>query len=229
VVLFQDDHTPVGGIPIESSGLLEASWFGSFGVITVASSVPSIWISCVLSSIPIVSYLDPDEYEDHIVAVLEEVHQSIPRVFVSLVEMFNLSQVYDLSLKTKACVEIHRAFFVECDCIFKPDANATRQLVDDYVQAYNNRTRAVAKYYQALNDPSFTVVAQPFGRDTMIKDLPTDFLSTLDCFHPSLIAHQGMAIALWNNLLTPAAYKKTTMNITDTPLCPTPDTLLYTY
>lgn len=175
------------------------------------------------------SFLDPEEYEDHIMAVLEEVRTSIPRVFVSLVEMFNISQVYDLSLKTKACVDIHRDFAVECDCIFSHDANATRTLVDEYVQAYNEKSRDVAAYYQSFNDPNFTVIIQPFGRNTMLKDQPPDILSTLDCFHPSLIAHRAMAVALWNNLLTPAADKKSVLNITDTPLCPTADTLLYTY
>jgi len=82
---------------------------------------------------------------------------------------------------------------------------------------------------QSLQDPEFTVIIQPFGRNTMIQDQPTDLLSTLDCFHPSLIAHEGMAIALWNNLITPSANKKTYLNLTDTPLCPTEDTLLYTY
>jgi len=174
-------------------------------------------------------YLDPDEFEAHLSKVLEEVRTNIPRVFVQIVEMFNLSQVYDLSLKSPNCATIHRDLFIECDCIFSPGANATRQTVDEYAQAFNARSRALAAYYQALKDPDFTVVSQPFGRNTMLKELPPSMLSTLDCFHPSLMAHEAMAIALWNNMLTPAAMKKTSLNLTDTPLCPTPDTLLYTY
>jgi phospholipase B1 len=174
-------------------------------------------------------FLDPDDFEAHLSAVLENVRTNIPRVFVNVVEMFNLSQVYDLSLKTNRCAEIHRDLWIECDCIFKSDAAKTRAEVDEYVQAYNARSRGLAAYYQAFGDPQFMVVAQPFMRNTALKDQPTDILSTLDCFHPSLIAHEALATALWNNMLTPAASKKTVMNITDTPLCPTANTLLYTY
>jgi phospholipase B1 len=174
-------------------------------------------------------YLDPDEFEKHLSAVLEGIRTNIPRVFVNVVEMFNLSQVYDLSLKTPRCADIHRDLFIECDCIFGPEATKNRILVDTYVQEYNARSRGLAAYYQALGDPQFTVVAQPFASNTALKDQPPEILSTLDCFHPSLIAHEALATALWNNMLTPAAQKKTVMNITDTPICPTADTLLYTY
>ncbi len=112
-------------------------------------------------------------------------------------------------------------------------------------QAYNAKARAVAAHYQSLNYANFTVVSQPFGRNTAATDLPDDFLSNLDCFHPSLVAHEAMAIALWylilrvclsytnlyiirNNMLTPMAQKKTYLDPTDIPLCPTADTLLYT-
>jgi phospholipase B1 len=194
-------------------------------LLTILIGANDLCASCTL----VKEFLDPAEFEKHLSETLEGIRTNIPRVFVQLVEVFNLSQVYDLSLKTKACANIHRDLFIECDCIFGPDASKTRQLVDEYGQQYNARSRALAAYYQALGDPSFTVVAQPFGRNTMLKNFPTDILSTLDCFHPSLIAHQGMAIALWNNLLTPAALKKTSMNLTDTPLCPTANTKLYTY
>jgi len=174
-------------------------------------------------------FLTPDMFEAHLSNALEGIRLTIPRVFVQIVEIFNLSQVYDLSLKTKQCAAIHRAVFIECDCIFSPLANRTRQAVDEYAQAYNERSRGLAAYYQKQNYPDFTVVAQPFGRNTKIRDQPTTLLSTLDCFHPSLMGHEGMAIALWNNMLTPAANKKTFLNLGDTPLCPTEDTRLFVY
>lgn len=192
--------------------------------LTLLIGANDLCASCILKT-----YLDPEDFQTHLMEVLEGVRTNIPRVFVSLAELFNLSQVYDLSLKTKVCTTIHRDFFVECDCIFCPECNQTRNTVDTMCQLYNGKMRDIAAYYQGKNYSDFTVVVQPFGRDTMIKDQPTDLLSTLDCFHPSLLAHQGMAVALWNNLLTPAANKKTTLNLTDTPLCPTADTLLYTY
>ena len=75
--------------------------------------------------------------------VLEEVRTKIPRVFVNLVPMFNLSQVshpsqaglcvtchptrphtcsqvYEISLRSKHCVEVHRLLPIECICAFTP-------------------------------------------------------------------------------------------------------------
>ena len=50
----------------------------------------------------------------------------------------------------------------------------------------------------------------------------------LDCFHPSLIAHQNMAKALWNNMITPAAQKRDYFDFTEAFVCPTNTTLLCT-
>ena len=50
----------------------------------------------------------------------------------------------------------------------------------------------------------------------------------LDCFHPSLIAHQNMAKALWNNMITPAAQKRDYFDFTEPFVCPTNVTLLCT-
>ena len=65
-----------------------------------------------------------------------------------------------------------------------------------------------------------------YGVSVMLFLLP---LFQLDCFHPSVLAHQNMAKALWNNMLTPAARKKTSFDFTETFVCPTNSTLLYTY
>lgn len=54
------------------------------------------------------------------------------------------------------------------------------------------------------------------------------FLMQLDCFHPSVIGNQHMAKALWNNMLTPAAQKRTSFDSSEGIVCPTNSTLLYT-
>lgn len=51
----------------------------------------------------------------------------------------------------------------------------------------------------------------------------------MDCFHPSLLAHEHMAKALWNNMLTPAAQKKHYFDYTEPFVCPNTSSLLYTY
>jgi len=173
--------------------------------------------------------LSPDEYETHMRAILEKVRLNIPRTFVNLIQLFNLSQVYTLSLQSPTCKTIHRTLFVECDCLFQPDANGakTRQEMDDYVQGYNQRIIAIAKSYYGKY-PEFAAVAQVFGSNTNLTGMPLGMLSSLDCFHPSLFAHQHMAIALWNNMFTPYANKKTYLDLGDKPMCLTNATLIYT-
>jgi len=172
-------------------------------------------------------FLDPDEFEKHLTNTLNNVRKELPRTLVQIAEMFNLSQVYDLSLKSSVCKDIHRAVFIECDCVFAPGASKTRQEIDEYAQLYNERSRKVAAYFQSLNDPQFTVVTQPFGRDTSLATFPIDALSTLDCFHPSLSTHQAMAINLWNNMLTPSSKKLTKIDLNATPMCPTANSRIY--
>jgi len=142
--------------------------------------------------------------------------------------MFNLSQVYDLSLKSNTCKDIHRLAFIECDCVFKPEGAKARASIDEHTQLFNERARKVASYFQSLKDPEFTVVVQPFGRDTSIRDFPINSLSTLDCFHPSLSTHQAMAVNVWNSMLLPAAKKPTKMDLNAVPVCPSADTRIYT-
>lgn len=174
-------------------------------------------------------WLEPDVFEVGVTNALERVRTTVPRVFVNLVQMFNLSGVYSLSLQSDYCVDVHKDLSGECGCIFASNGNVTRPMVDAVTQLINARMVQIAQDYQAKNYTDFTVVVQPFGSETVIDSLPFDFISTLDCFHPSLFAHQSMAIALWNNMITPAANKKTVIDVNDTPLCPTADTLLYTY
>jgi len=173
-------------------------------------------------------WLNPDQYEKHLFTALENVRVNLPRTLVQIVEIFNISGAYELSLKNKTCANIHRLLFIECNCIFAPYAGVTRAKVDEYAQAYNEKARNLAAYYQAQNNPNFTVITQPYARDTIVKTLPIEFLSTLDCFHLSRLAHEAMAVGLWNSMLTPAANKKTALNLTDTPMCPTADSIIYT-
>lgn len=108
----------------------------------------------------------------------------------------------------------------------------------------------IAIDYAEKRYSDFAVVIQPFVSNSRADKFPIEFLSTvssqnahtryiplytnthcsqLDCFHPSLIAHQNMAKALWNNMITPAAQKKTTFDFVEPFACPTNSTLLYTY
>jgi len=172
-------------------------------------------------------FTDPTTYSNRMLATLERIRKEIPRTFVNLVPMFNLSGVYDLGLNTTHCTNTHKDLAFECACIFSPNATAARLLVDTLVMLYNEKIDLLAQQYQNKY-PEFAVVVQPFAKNTVVKHLPVTFLSGLDCFHPSLSAHQAMAIGLWNNMLTPRANKKLVLDIAEKPLCPTAQTLLFT-
>lgn len=175
------------------------------------------------------SYVSADEYESTLMGTLERIRTSLPRTFVNLIAGFNISQAYDLSLITPRCDNVTRELFIQCDCLFNPAAGEVRETIDALMTQYNERAAKVASYYQRRAFEDFSVVMQPFASNTHMADLPSRFISKYDCFHPSKPGQEAMAIALWNNMLTPVAEKKTSLSMSDTPLCPTADTLLYTY
>jgi phospholipase B1 len=87
----------------------------------------------------------------------------------------------------------------------------------------------VAKEFNQKGYDDFAVVAQPGFRDSIVETTPFNFISNVDCFHPSIIAHQAMAKVLWNNMLTPSSKKTTNFDYKAPFVCPTTDTLIYTY
>lgn len=192
-------------------------------LLTLLIGANDLCASCTLAK----GFLNPDDFEKHLMKVLTNVRSELPRTLVQIVEMFNLSQVYNLSMKSNVCKDIHRVGFIECECIFRPDGAKLRAEVDEHVQLYNARSRKVATHFQSLNDPQFTVITQPFARDTALATFPIEAISTLDCFHPSLTTHQAMAISLWNNMITPSAKKSTKLDLNEKPICPTPATRIY--
>jgi len=131
--------------------------------------------------------------------------QTIPRLFVNLVGIFNISGVYTIALNNTYCRNIHHLVFAECDCaLYWSDDNTNRIKMDDTAAAYRNVMKTVARDTPVTD--SFALIYQPMLTDMKIQ---LEFLSTLDCFHPTLYAHQQMGIGLWNSMLLPASQKQT--------------------
>jgi len=203
----------------ESSIDFENDW----KVLTILIGANNLCLSC-FSEFSVLEAANV--YEEWLQTTLTTIQKQIPRVFVNIVEIFNISGVYDIAVNSTYCSTIHRFLAIECVCAFDPiDGAYYRQKMDDMSVAYNQRTNQVVSSWPQSD--TFAVVVQPCLRDGHILNI--DWLSTLDCFHPSLLAHEGMAVALWNNMLTPSSQKKTKPNIHDLPMCPDNTTLLYTY
>jgi len=173
------------------------------------------------------SYTGPDAFEKYLTQTLERVRTTLPRTFVNLILGFNLSEVYNLGRKSLYCEAHQRVFSFECGCIFFKNATTTRTEVDVVTQQYNQRLFKIDEYYKTQHYSDFAVVVQPFLYKANAANFPESFLSTFDCFHPSLLAHETLAVGLWNNMLTPAALKKTDLVFGETPICPTAETLIY--
>jgi len=167
-----------------------------------------------------------DQFEKNFAYALSLLNDYIPKLLVSVPLMFNVSQVYNFAENITYCRDFHSIFTFECHCAFSPNISV-RNWLDEVVQAYDERIVQVAAQYQAINSSSFAVVVQPFTQHLVIPSRA--YISDLDCFHPSLLAHQKLAINLWNSMLTPVADKQgITFNPNATLICPGPDTFIYT-
>jgi len=155
-----------------------------------------------------------------LIAALNYLRANVPRLFVNLVANLDITQIYDI--KAGTCSLLHP---VECACVASSDANV-RANVKKINLEYQARAAKIASYYASLKDDQFAVVRQPFLTQTVVKE--RTLLSAADCFHPSAISHQYASIALWNNMISPEASKKTTWDPKETVICPTANTLLYT-
>jgi len=169
-----------------------------------------------------------DYYEQYVGEALETLYQKFPRTLVNFIPLFNISGVYWLSLEAEYCSIVHDFFPVECPCAFDSD-QSNRQYLDDVVTEYYNKIVKLTNYWQAKNLTEFNVVYQPYSRGLNISALSLDYLSTLDCFHPSLLANEKIAISAWNSLITPFAQKKKTFNPDDPLLCPTASSRFFTH
>ena len=90
-------------------------------------------------------------------------------MFVNLVPIFNISQVWDAAQGNFYCQNLVPVVHA-CTCL---TANATeRQLMDDATVLFNAATEKVATETQALNDPNFMAVSQPGLADMFLADFP---------------------------------------------------------
>lgn len=170
-------------------------------------------------------YDNGDKFEEAMCTVLERTRELFPRVFINLVQMFNVSQVYYIALPDQHCLERHEILgSIECSCCFgKNDTN--RQYMDLLIQEYNKRTTKLAEEFNARKYNDFAVVVQPMLRNFKIPDV--SYLSPADCFHPNLKGHHALATALWNTMFVPQAKKQHDSDPSAPVFCPTADSLLY--
>jgi phospholipase B1 len=147
---------------------------------------------------------NPVAYGRQVRAAVEILFNELPRVFLNLVPMFDVSPLNELS-QNIICDTLQTRF---CECAINAttvgDLRATQL-------AYYDELKAVAEDDHFKFREDFAVVLQPHLRDFEPPrdengDFIMDFLAP-DCFHPSRLGHQSLAFWLWNTLLTPVGAK----------------------
>jgi len=173
------------------------------------------------------THSQPDFFEQQLRNVLDKVHSQIPRVFVNIMLLFNISQVWDVMMSSSYC-ELAVKYFTtsECGCLTDHSTPVQRTAMDIFGAEYNKRMYKIEADWTAKNLSDFAVVVQPCLEKLPIKQGGVEFLSALDCFHPSADADTAFSIGLWNNMLQSRDQKMHTLLFNITFECPGPETFL---
>ena len=89
-------------------------WNNDWKLITVLIGANNLCASCV-------SWMNPWDTAAEFEASLDTTFATlatIPRVFVNVVQIFNLSSVYEVSKGSPYCKTVHQDFPLECECDF---------------------------------------------------------------------------------------------------------------
>jgi len=99
----------------------------------------------------------PDFYYNKLNDVLQQVYEGIPRTFVNIVTMFNISQVYTISHTSEYCrVMWDTICSSECGCMTGDSTPQDRLTMDLTSLAFNQKLYQLADLWQAKNIPTFT-------------------------------------------------------------------------
>ncbi|WVR03054.1 hypothetical protein IAU60_000043 [Kwoniella sp. DSM 27419] len=164
----------------------------------------------------------PQEFAAGIRNAVEELRKNVPNVIVNIIGMFRVSAIYKLTLADPYCQTPglplpHLALECGCALLPGPAGDYTRQKMDEQGEAYDQAVQAVVEQWQEEHDPSFGVIWQP-GTAVDLERWPIEALSPIDCFHPSEMAHQRVAVGFWNRLTREMKEKSLPIEWEDVPM-----------
>jgi len=155
-------------------------------------------------------------YARNLQTTLDILQKNLPRTFVNLVPMSDVSLLVDLLDKPKLCHLLHWYF---CPCLFNrqfTDIMMNGHQMKSVLSAYKEQLTRLLHSGRYDTEKDFTVVIQP---SLINGEVPSKFnklfkrylpdLSYLapDCFHFSQKLHALVGRSLWNNLLQPVGSK----------------------
>ncbi|CAO3689679.1 unnamed protein product [Umbelopsis ramanniana] len=148
----------------------------------------------------------PTAYGNYLRAAVQRIQNNIPNVIVNLMGDFRVSPVYTVTANQSYCqpfigttLEINS---IECQCA---KTAAGRAIMDATADGYAAQAKQIYEDYKSLNSSSFAVVYTP--ANIQVGTFPIQAFSNIDCFHPSVIAHQWIAKSVWNQLFLPQSSK----------------------
>jgi len=167
------------------------------------------------------SNTQPDYFESHLLNTLNLIEKSLPRTFVNVMPIFNISGVYYTGKNYPYCELLWSIIKHECSCL-ESGIKKNLDMLDLRATQFNAITNKLALQFSAKNNPNFTVVSQPGISGIVIQNFGEVYLSGLDCFHPSLCANQAFTYIIWNNMFQAVGKKSTAPDLSHLKFyCPT--------
>ncbi|XP_075451528.1 phospholipase B1, membrane-associated isoform X2 [Ascaphus truei] len=182
-------------------------------VITIFIGANDLCASCTDSN-----FFSAVSFTSHIQQALDTLHKEVPRAFVNLVEVLDIIPLRDATLDSRVqCPTLITKML--CPCLLNvPDDSQELQVIMDTNKAYQRSTQHLIDTGRYDTREDFTVVLQPFFRNTQIPRLqdgqPDLSYLAPDCFHLSQKAHSQLSRSLWNNMLQPLGQKTETLDFT---------------
>ncbi|XP_045169925.2 phospholipase B1, membrane-associated-like isoform X2 [Mercenaria mercenaria] len=159
----------------------------------------------------------PSSYVTKIEEALDILHQNVPKAFVNLVQIFDITPL----------AKVSQGFFCNlitssvCGCAKNTNNNAMLQANSHGYQDELKRLVATGKY-DTRDD--FTVVLQPFFENTEpVKDHTGGYdlaYFAPDCFHFSDLGANAAGKSLWNNMIEPVGQKQRAWHLQEPFHCP---------
>jgi len=158
-----------------------------------------------------------ETYIKSIEEALDILQVGLPRTFVSLVGIIDVTKLHEV--QNFGCASLHN---LVCKCSeAADDARASVAKLAETYRTLSATLAASAKYHES---DSFTVEYQPFYTKTDTPRLadgkPDRSYFAPDCFHYTEKGHEGAAVGLWNNLLQPPGKKDLDWSFGEPASCP---------
>uniref|UniRef100_A0A1I8JJE3 Lipase_GDSL domain-containing protein n=1 Tax=Macrostomum lignano TaxID=282301 RepID=A0A1I8JJE3_9PLAT len=163
-----------------------------------------------------------DNYIRYIREALDYLHANVPRAFVNVAEVLDVSLVKELKDGSAICGVLQGSLLCKCGAF--PENEAEERDVKTIIGEYQARLRQLVDSGRYDTREDFTVVTQPFLRNSKpprINGVYDQSYLAPDCFHFSRKGHDETGKALWNNMLEPVGRKATEWNIGGPFKCPT--------